>query len=80
MLCLYAMLCMCLPTIIFSPHWPVVVEVTELVGEPLDVVWLKPRGIADHIEMCGCDRPLTHTLAHNEEVIPVHAHTHTHTL
>ena len=59
----------------FIPYWPVVVEVTELVGKPLDVIWLQSRGITDDIEMCGRDSPLPHTLAHNEEIIPAHTHT-----
>ena len=50
---------------------PVVVEVAEFVGESLHVVWLESRGVTDHIEVGGGHRPLTNTLTHKEEIIPV---------
>lgn len=51
-------------------HRPVVVEMAELVGKPLHVVGPQSRGVTDHIEVGGGDRPLAHRLAHQEEVIP----------
>lgn len=42
----------------------------KLVGEPLHVVRLQSRLVKDHVEVGGSDSPLTHTLAHNEIVIP----------
>ena len=49
---------------------PIVVEMAHLVGQPLKVVWLQTRRVTDHIEVSGCDGPLTDTLAHNKKVIP----------
>ena len=45
-------------------HRPVVVEVTEFVGETLHVIWLQSRCVVDHIEVSWRDSALTHTLTH----------------
>ena len=42
----------------------------ELVGESLHVVWFEGVGVTDDVEVGRCDRALTHTLAHQEEIIP----------
>lgn len=52
-------------------HGPVVVEVTEFIGKSLHVIWLQTSGIVDHIEVSRGNCSLTHTLAHNEIVIPM---------
>lgn len=61
--------------------WPVVVHVSELVGEALEMVRLESRVITHHSVMGRCDSALTYVLTHQEEVIPTDAlsHTHTHT-
>lgn len=51
-------------------HLPVVVHVTELVGEPLHVVWLQTVGVVDDVVVSGGDAPSTDSLAHDVEVIP----------
>ena len=53
---------------------PVVVEMTQLVGESLHVIWLEARRITDDIEVGGRDSALTDTLTHKEKVIPVQTH------
>ena len=58
-------------------HGPVVVQVAELVGEPLHVVRFQATGVPDDVEVGGSDSSLTHTLARQEEIIPTHTHTHT---
>ena len=42
----------------------------EFVGESLHVVWFEGVGVTDDVEVGRCDRALTHTLAHQEEIIP----------
>ena len=51
-------------------HRPVVIEVTELVRQPLHVVRPQSRLVKDDVKVGGSDSALTHTLAHNEVVIP----------
>ena len=51
---------------------PVVVEVGQLVGESLHVVWLEPRGVLYHVEVSGRDSTLSHRLTDEEEIIPAH--------
>ena len=51
-------------------HRPVVVKVTELVGESLHVIWLQSRRVRDDIEVGGGDSALTNTLTHKKEVVP----------
>ena len=51
-------------------HWPVVVEMTQLVSESLYVVRLETRCVIDDVEAGGCDCPLANRLTHKEEVIP----------
>ena len=51
-------------------HRPVVVQVTELVGQPLEVVGFESRGVGDDVVVRRSHRALTDTLAHKEEVIP----------
>ena len=53
-------------------HRPVVVEVAQLVGEPLHVVGFEATGVTDDVEVGRSDRPLTHTLTRQEEIIPTH--------
>ena len=53
-------------------HRPVVVEVTEFVGEPLHVVRLEATRVKDDVEMSWSNCPLTNTLTCQEEVIPEH--------
>ena len=38
--------------ITMTTYRPVVVEMTQLVGQPLHVVRLQPPTINDHVEMC----------------------------
>ena len=45
-------------------HRPVVVEVAQLVGEPLHVVWLESRCVIDNVETGGRDCSLANRLAH----------------
>ena len=56
-----------------DPHCagPVVVKVTQLVGELLDVFRLKPAAVLDHVVGGGIDSSLPHALRHEEEVIPL---------
>ena len=49
---------------------PVVVEVGELVGERLDVLWQQPGGVLHYVVGGGVDRALVHRLRDEEEVIP----------
>ena len=50
--------------------WPVVVEMAQLVSQALEVVWLQPRGVLDHVVAGGVHGALPHRLGHQEEVIP----------
>ena len=49
---------------------PVVVEVAELVGEPLHVVWVQAGGVTDDVKVGWSDSALTCTLTHQKEIIP----------
>lgn len=53
-----------------STYCPVIVEVAELIGESLNVIWFESRCVPDDIEVGWSDSPLTDALAHQEEVIP----------
>mgnify|MGYP001339087262 FL=1 len=54
------------------PHCPrpVIVQVTQLVGQLLQVVRSEARVIPDHIIGRWVDGALPHTLGHKEEIIP----------
>ena len=54
-----------------DPHRarPVVVQVAQLVRQLLEVVWLQPGVVLDHVVGGGVDRPLPHRLRHEEEVV-----------
>ena len=54
----------------YSTHRPVVIEVAELVGQPLHVVWTKPGCVTNDIEVSRSDGTLAYTLANQEEIIP----------
>ena len=49
---------------------PVVVEVGELVGERLDVLWQQPGGVLHYVVGGRVDGALVHRLRDEEEVIP----------
>ena len=49
---------------------PVVVEMGELVGERLDVLWQQAGGILHHIVRGWVDSALVHRLRDKEEVVP----------
>lgn len=49
---------------------PVVVDVTQLVRQPLYVVRLQAAVVVDDIVVCGRDAAASHCLAHDEKVIP----------
>ena len=51
-------------------YLPVVVEVAQLVGEPLHVVGLEAAAVVHHVVVSGRDAAHTHSLTHDEEVIP----------
>lgn len=34
-------------------YWPVVIDVTQLVGQPLYVVWLQAAVVVDDVVVCG---------------------------
>lgn len=51
-------------------HRPVVIDVAEFVGQPLDVVRLQATAVIDDIIVCWGHTPTSHSLAHDEEVIP----------
>lgn len=51
-------------------YLPVVVEVAQLVGKPLHVVRFEATAVVDHIVVSGRYAAHTHSLTHNEEVIP----------
>ena len=55
-----------------DPHGagPVVVEVAQLVGQLLDVVRGEAGVVLDHVVGGRVDSALSHTLRHEEEVIP----------
>ena len=53
-----------------STHRPVVVEVTQLVCQPLQVVRFESRGVGDDVVVGGAHCALTDTLTHNKEVVP----------
>lgn len=50
---------------------PVVVEVGELVRQPLDLLGRKAAVVLDDVVAGGVDRALAHRLAHEEEVVPL---------
>ena len=58
---------------LLKTHRPVVVEVAEFVGEPLHVVWFEATGVVDDVEVGWGDSSLTHTLTHQEKIIPTHS-------
>ena len=49
---------------------PVVVEVSQLVCQALDVVWPQTRGVLDHVVAGGVHGALPHGLGDQEEIIP----------
>ena len=49
---------------------PVVVEVGELVGQSLDVLWHQAGGVLHYVVGCGVHSALVHRLGHEEEVVP----------
>ena len=49
---------------------PVVVQVTQFVGQLLQVIWGEARVIPDHIIGRWVDSALSHTLGHKEKIIP----------
>ena len=51
-------------------HRPVVVEVTQLISEPLKVVRFESRGVRDDVVVGGAHRALTDSLTHHKEVVP----------
>lgn len=53
-----------------NTHWPVIIDMTELVRQPLYVVWLQATAVIDDIVVCGGDTATSHSLAHDKEVIP----------
>ena len=53
-----------------STYRPVVVQVSELVREALEVVWLQASSVMDDVVAGGCDCALADGLAHQEEVKP----------
>lgn len=52
---------------------PVVVQVSELVGQALKVVWCQPGAVLNHVVMGWRHRSLTDRLADKKEVIPFFA-------
>lgn len=53
--------------------WPVVIDVAQLVGEPLYVVWLQAAVVVDDVVVRGGDAAASHRLAHNKKIIPFRA-------
>lgn len=53
-----------------NTYWPVVIDMTELVRQPLYVVWLQATVVIDDIVVCGGDTATSHGLAHDKEIIP----------
>lgn len=51
-------------------HLPVVVQVTELVREPLHVVRLQSAGVVDDVVVSGWNASWSDRLAHDVEVVP----------
>ena len=49
---------------------PVVVEVSQLVCQALDVVWPQTRGVLYHVVAGGVHGALPHGLGDQEEIIP----------
>ena len=49
---------------------PVVVQVGQLVAQPLDVLRLQARRVPDHVVRGRVHRPLPHRLGHQEKVKP----------
>ena len=49
---------------------PVVVEVSQLVGQHLDVLGLQAGGVLDDVVAGGVDGALPHRLGDQEEVVP----------
>ena len=54
------------------PHCPgpVVVQMTQLVCQLLEMIWREARVVLDHVIGRGIDGALPHTLRHEEEIIP----------
>ena len=57
-------------------HGPVVVDVTQLVRQPLDVVRLQAAAVIDDVVMCGRHTAASHRLAHDKKVVPGITDTH----
>lgn len=53
-----------------SSYLPVVVHVTELVGEPLHVVRFESARVVHHVVVRWGDAAQANGLAHDEEVVP----------
>ena len=52
-----------------NSSWPVVVEMSQLVGQLLDVFWLQSGLVLDNIVGGRVDSSLPHGLRHQEEVV-----------
>lgn len=50
--------------------WPVIIDVTQLVSQPLYVVRLQAAVVIDDVVMCGRNTATSHSLAHNKKIIP----------
>ena len=50
--------------------WPVVIHVSEFVGQLLEDVWFPAGVIKHHVVVCGRDCSLPHMLTHQKEIIP----------
>lgn len=51
---------------------PIVVHVSELVGKPLENVWLPARIVIHHVVVGRCHCSLANVLAHQEKIKPTH--------
>ena len=49
---------------------PVVVEMSQLIRQLLEVFWLEPGGVHHHVVAGWVHRPLPHRLGDKEEVVP----------
>lgn len=49
---------------------PVIVDVTQLVREPLYVVRLQATAVVDDVIVCGRNTATSHSLAHDKKIIP----------
>lgn len=55
---------------VYLTHRPVVVQMTKLVGQTLQVIWFQTVGVIKHVVICRVHCSLAGVLTYQEKVVP----------